>query len=208
MSKELQLVFPSGKIKYFNDGTLDEETMAFRAHIFQQTQAKFWSVIFECFAIHYDFLRVNVANEMKARDEDRDKEESQSIRKLKAKFAVKAVETSHGNLVHRGEKHPYACFPDAAIDELDGLLRSLSGDVSAINWFCYQCAKRSFRDICDASGVIDVNWSLKSIIDKVEREQITEIISKQHIIHYPRPADARQEYLDANGVEKLVLVLA
>lgn len=202
--KTQELAFPSGKIKYFNDGVVADEVCDFRSHIFQHTQSKFWSVVMECFAVHYDFLREKVSQVIKDKGE---KDASALVKKAKVKFAIKSVRNSHEPLVYYEDSIAYACFPDSAIDELEGLLRSASKDVSAINWFCYQCARRSFRQVVTDMKAVD-GWVLQSSIDKAEREDITLIVSKQHVIHYPRPADQREKYLQENGIERLVLALA
>jgi hypothetical protein len=196
-----ELIFASGRIRYFNDDVVDEKTMLHRTHIFQQTQSKFWSVVLEAFAVHYDFLRENVSRIIR---ENGNKDAAALVKKTKPKFAVKSVANSHESLVIK-DSPSYACFPDSAIDELEGLLRATSKDVSAINWFCYQCARRAFREI--GTDLLD-RWLLQNSINKVEREGIMDIIAKQHIIHYPRPADQRDQYLKDNNIEKLVLVLA
>ena len=202
--KTQELTFSSGKIKYFNDGVVADEVYDFRSHIFQHTQSKFWSVAMECFAVHYDFLREKVSQVIKDKGE---KEASAMVKKAKVKFAIKSVSNRRDSLVCYEDSTVYACFPDSSLDELEGLLRSASKDVSAINWFCYQCARRSFRQVVTDMKTVD-DWVLQSSIDKVEREDVTLIINKQHIIHYPRPADQREKYLQENGIERLVLALA
>lgn len=203
-----ELVFPSGKIKYIADGVVDQEVFGFRSHIFQQTQAKYWSVMFECFAAHYDFLRMSVAQVILDRG---DKEAAAKVKKLRPKYAVKHVMNSHDDLLVELDGVVYACFPDTALDEVGELRRSSSSDVSVLNWYCYQCARRSFSQINTQHQKLAKEakhrWQLESAIDKAERERITEIISKQHVIHYPRPADSRLEYLEANGIGKLALEL-
>lgn len=188
-----RLEFPSGKIGYFYDETCSQQAIDFRSHIFEQTQSSLWSVVFECFASHVYFL-------------------AEAANRSKPRIAIKSVSNCCGILVVEDDGKRYACFPDSAVEELQGLKRSDSSDVSVLNWFCYQTAKRAFLQVM-ADDMRLTELVLE--VEQIERTMIGEIINKQHVIHYPRPlkpfskdgAD-RSLYLKNKGVERLAISLA